>query len=450
MFNIHSHMFKYNAIATNWYETTRVSNPTYPTLTFDLDVDVCVIGGGLAGLTVAREVAVRGWSVAVLEVGQIARAASGRNLGFVGPGFDDHVEDIIERVGTDRAKQLWALSEQGLLYIRNVISSTKIPGADPKAGWLHISKTDNDEALRTEVERLRAIGADVEFWPRERIRAMLSNPRYFGAIHYRKAFHIHPLNYALGLAILAERAGARIFERTAAISIDAEGIRKRIETPEALIRASQIVLSGNVGLGPLMPRLAATLVPVTTFVLVTEPVSNLNEVIRYDGAISDTNRADNHFRIVDSDRLQWAGRMRCWESNPLKQRSGLLADIKRNFPGLGSIRAAHVWSGTSGYSVHRMPQIGEIKQGVWVASGFGGHGLSATAMAGELVARGILERDQTWRLFSPYELVGAGGTLGRTFVQGVYWMSRPVERISGMAARRRERKQALKQVQKVT
>ena len=70
-----------------------------------------------------------------------------------------------------------------------------------------------------------------------------------------------------------------------------------------------------------------------------------------------------------------------------------------------------------------MPQIGEIERGVWVASGFGGHGLNTTAMGGELVARGIVESDQTWRLFAPYELVWAGGVLGRALAQGIYWGS---------------------------
>src|SRR4249920_3956773 len=148
-----------------WYEATRVARPDRPRLNLDLDVDVCVIGAGLAGLTVAREVAQRGWSVAVLEAGQVAWAASGRNLGFVLPGFSEHIDDIVKRIGLDHAKQLWALSEQGLDYVRRTILDTSMPGVDLINGWLHVSKTDNTTALRAEVERMRWIGADVEFWP---------------------------------------------------------------------------------------------------------------------------------------------------------------------------------------------------------------------------------------------------------------------------------------------
>jgi gamma-glutamylputrescine oxidase len=423
----------------SWYEATRVESPAHPRLNYDCDVDVCVIGAGLAGLTVAREVARRGWSVAVLEANRVAWAASGRNTGFVLPGFHEHIESMIERIGLDHTKQLWALSEQGLDYVRRTIEETGMPGTDPVSGWLHVSKTDNYDEIDANVERLRWIGADVEAWPTNRVRDVLPNPRYFGAMHYPRAFHIHPLNYALGLAAAAQAAGARIFEETPAVSIDPAGVRKRIGTPGGRVRASHVVLAGNVHLGALMPRLAATLLPITTYVMVTEPLGPiLNEVVRYRGAVSDSDHADNHYRIVDGNRLQWAGRMRAWQADPLWVARGLRADIRRNFPDLGRVEIAHLWSGTLGRAVHHMPQIGEMEPGVWVTSGFGGHGLNTTAMAGELIARGIVEGDQTWQLFAPYELVWAGGTLGRVLAQGIYWGSQPVEGIERGLARYRE------------
>ena len=76
---------------STWYETTRVSHPERERLNHDLDVDVCVIGAGLAGLTAAREVALRGWSVVVLEGAQVGAAASCRNTGFVLPGFSEGI-----------------------------------------------------------------------------------------------------------------------------------------------------------------------------------------------------------------------------------------------------------------------------------------------------------------------------------------------------------------------
>jgi gamma-glutamylputrescine oxidase len=430
---------------SGWYESTRVESRERWRLNVDIDVDLCIIGAGLAGLTVAREVARRGWSVVVLEAGRVARAASGRNTGFVLPGFHEDIDRMVERIGLDHTKRLWALSEEGLEYVRRTIEETGMPGADPVPGWLHVSKTDNDGEIRAAVERLRWIGANAEFWPTERVRETLRNPRYFSAAHFPNAFHIHSLNYALGLAVAAEAAGARIYEQTPALSIDPAGVRKRIDTPNARIRAPNVVLAGNVGLGELMPQLAATLLPITTFVMVTEPLgAQLHDLIRFRGGVSDTNRADNHYRIVGGDRLQWSGRMRVWPASPRVAARGLKRDIQRNFPDLGSVEIAHIWSGTLGRPVHRMPQIGELGPGLWIAGGFGGHGLNTTAMAGDLIARGMVERDETWRLLAPYELVWAGGLLGRALAQGIYWGSRPVDWASQLLSRYREGVQARK------
>jgi gamma-glutamylputrescine oxidase len=425
--------------ADSWYEATRVASPRRARLNYELDTDVCVIGAGLAGLTVAREIAKRGWSVAVLEAERVAWAASGRNTGFVLPGFHEDLDTMVERIGLDHAKELYALSKQGVDYVRRAIEETGMAGVEPVPGWLHVSKTDDDDTVRTRVERLRWIGAECEAWPTQRVREALPNPRYFGAIHYPNAFHIHPLNYALGLAADAEAAGVRIFEDTPALSIDPSGVRKRIATPNARVRATNVVLACNVHLGELMPQLAATLLPITTYVMVTEPIPALNEIIRYQGGISDTDRADNHYRIVDGNRLQWGGRMRVWDAAPRFIARSLAADVRRNFPALGKVEVAHLWRGTLGRAIHRMPQIGPVEPGLWVASGFGGHGLNTTAMAGELIARGIVENDETWRLFAPYELVWAGGLLGRVLAQGLYWGSRPLDRVEAGLARYREK-----------
>ena len=102
------------------------------------------------------------------------------------------------------------------------------------------------------------------------------------------------------------------------------------------------------------------------------------------------------------------------------------------------VKAEYAWTGTLGNTVHRMPQIGEISPGLWLLSGFGGHGLNTTAMGGEMIARAIVEGDQSWQLFSPFELVWAGGMFGRAMQQAYYWSYRARERLASKLARRRE------------
>src|SRR5262249_16197813 len=95
-------------------------------------------------------------------------------------------------------------------------------------------------------------------------------------------------------------------------------------------------------------------------------------------------------------------------------------------------------SGVLGNSLHRMPQIGELSPGLWLASAFGGHGINTTAMAGNILAQAIVEGDDTWRLFAPFELVWAGGRAGRMAMQALYWWVDKRERVAARAARQRE------------
>ena len=421
----------------NWYAEATVPAPERPRLTFDLDVDVCVIGGGLAGLTTAREIARRGWSVAVLEAQTVASGASGRNLGLVLPGYLESLERIIERVGLEQAKKLWALSERGLEYVRETIRETNMPGVEPVNGWLSVAKFRENPRLSEEARLLREeFGAQADAWSAEQVREQLKSPLYQNAIHFPRAFHIHPMNYAIGLAAAAEQAGVRIFEHTPALSLDPAGIRKRVGTPSGRVRAARIVLAGNTGLGAVMPRLADSLLPITTYVATTAPLGEkLNQAIIYKGGVSDSIFADSHYRIVDGDRLMWAGGMTMWAGEPKRYAGRLAADIRRAYPQLGRVTVDRVWSGMLGRAVHKMPQIGEMARGVWVASGFGGHGFNTTALAGELIARGMVEGDRTWRLFSPYDLVWAGGAGGRAAAQALYWTRRIRERLNAQFSR---------------
>jgi len=420
----------------SWHAATMVVAPRRPPLTVDIDVEVCVVGGGLAGLTTARELARSGWSVVLIEAGRLAAKASGRNTGFVLPGFAAGPDSIVSRVGFDRAKDLWALAQSGLDYVRNAIRYDAIPGIDPQNGWLYVSKTDNGDELTHLAGLLGEFGAEIEGWPTERVRAVLHSERYFHAIHYPRAISVHPLNYALGLAAAAERHGARIFENTPALSIDPTGVRKHIVTPSARLRANHVVLCGNLQIAAPMPRLAATLIPITTYVITTAPLGpRLAEAIDYQGAVSDSYLADNHYRVVDGDRLMWSGRATTWARNPRRYARALAADISKTYPQLGEVAVDYVWSGTLGNSIHRMPQIGELGPGVWLASGFGGHGLNTTAMAGNLIARAIAYGDETWRQFTPFELVWAGGAMGRAIAQAYYWMRRLDEAMAERRAR---------------
>jgi gamma-glutamylputrescine oxidase len=421
-----------------WYAATRVPAPERPPLTQNLDVDVCVVGGGLAGLTVAYETARRGWSVAVLEAQQLAWSASGRNGGLVLPGFAENPEAIVDRVGRDRAKALWRLSLAGVEYVRDAIAETGMPGVSPTGGWLYVQRAESMDRAHRAAALVRDLGGEVEVWDVEQVRDVLATDRYFQALHFPRAFHIHPLNYALGLAAAAERAGARIFERTRALAIDPAGVRKHVQTTGARLRAHHVVLAGSAHLAPLYPLVSDAVLSVVTYIAVTAPLGEeLREAIDYSGAVVDTRGVPGYFRIVGGDRLMWGGRVGGRNVTPQRIVRKMGRHIREVFPQLRGVEITHAWSGTMAYAMHRMPLVGEISPGLWVTTAFGGHGLNTTAMAGDLIARAIDGDDDTWRLFASYDLVWAGGRFGVAARQAAYWFLQARDWIDETVTRRR-------------
>src|SRR5947208_6811991 len=409
-------------------------------LSFDLDVDICVVGAGLAGLTVALEAARLGASVAVLEGRHIGWNASGHQLGTVMPGYSLPIGDLIERVGLEDARELWAMSKEGADYVRAAATEEAMPGIARTEGALEVSNVDAGETL---ISRLQTLSEDfeteVEGWQVDRVRDQLRTGRYFHGIYYPRAFQVDGRKYVHGLATLARRAGARIFEDTPVVSIDPSGIRKRIVTPSARLRASHIVLCGNVHLGAPLRRLSETLLPVWRYAAVSEPLGErLGEVIAFKGSVMDSDGID-HFRIVDGDRLMWASPETTWDARPKRFVSAIQRRINTVFPRLGKVAMSDVFGGAVGTTVHGMPQVGQLRKGLWAASGFGRQGLGTSAMAGLRLARSPLCGDERWRLFSPFELVWAGGPTGRVAGHLIGKWTRGSSAAAGALARYRER-----------
>lgn len=409
-------------------------------LAYPLDTDVCVIGAGLAGLSIALEAAKLGASVTVLEGRHVGWNASGHQLGTVMPGFGLPLADLIARVGLEDAREMWALSQQGAEAVRARATGNLIPDLALSDGALEVSNVDAGEKL---IARLQMLNEDfdtvAEGWQIERVREALKTRRYFHGVYYPKAFQIDGRKYLMGLATLAKQAGVRIFEDTPAISLDAAGVMKRIVTPSAQLRAQYVVLAGNVHLGSPAQRLSDTLLPIWRYAGITEPLGErLAEAIAFQGSVSDSDGMD-HFRVVGGDRLMWSSPETTWAARPERFARKIARRIATVFPQLGKVAITESFGGAMGQTVHGMPQIGQIRPGLWVASGFGHQGLNTTAMAGQLIAYGMIARDDRTRLFAPFELVWAGGRLGRIVGHGVGVWQRQVATLQGTLARYRER-----------
>ncbi len=417
-----------SAYPASWYAATRDASTDRPPLAARIGADVAVVGGGFAGLHTARLLARQGQKVALVERHRIAWGASGRNGGFVGPGFAERSGALIDKLGLKHARGLYAQSQRGVAIVREAIDELGRPDLRMGpllmgSGKLSVSRTDQGPGFADRTRALAdTLSATFEPWDTDRVRALLDTSRYHQAIHDPLSFHIHPLNFALALAADIEARGGAIHEQTEATGLSREGGGWRLRTPHGEITARHVVLAGNADLGRVQPRIARAVLPVATYVAVTGKIGpKLADAISWSGAISDTRRAGDYYRVIDGDRLLWGGRITTDTREPPRLREMMRSDILSVYPQLGDLRIEYAWPGIMGYAPHKMPQVGEIEPGLWVCSAFGGHGLAQTAAGADAVAAGILGDDARWRLFAPFGTRWAGGPFGRAATQLVYW-----------------------------
>jgi gamma-glutamylputrescine oxidase len=421
----------------SWYAATAQIPERRPELTGRMSCEVCVIGGGLAGLTLSRELARRGRSVVLLEANRIGWGASGRNGGFVSAGFAESINSIIKRVGLDETKALYKLSIEGLDHVRSMIAE-RDPTIRMGEGWLVAQRYPDADGQRRVSELLnRQFGQRTVVLDPAETRRLLKSERYFHSRLDPSAFHIHPLRYCLALAAAAEEAGARVFEATRLQRVIDDRRPFQLVTGQGRITADHVVYCMSAHDRHLAGVAGRAVLPVATYVAVTEALGERAALaIGTEAAVSDTRRSGDYYRRITDGRILWGGRITTRVSEPRQ----LAADMKRDmlgvYPQLGHPRIEFAWSGIMSYAIHKMPIVAEIAPGQWAATAFGGHGLNTTAMAGLLIARAIADKDTEWRRFTAFGTPWAGGLAGRVGVQLSYWQMQLQDRIDEHRASR--------------
>ena len=402
-----------------WYEATADRGPLRAVLSGRGEADICIIGGGLAGLTAALELARRGKRVRLLEARRLAWGASGRNGGFVSNGFAESLDEIAARVGIEAARALFNLSRFGTEFIRREIAEGD-PAIKMGDGWLGARRHDTGGSLKVYGDRLaRDYGDERQFLDTDETRSRLNSPRYFQSLYDPSAFHMHPLRYALLIAAKAETAGAVLHENSPALAVTREGASWRVRTAAGELRVAQVIHCVSALDRRIHAATGRAVLPVATYVAVTGPL--VQDAIRTASAVSDSRRAGNYYRLVDQGRILWGGAITTRMSAPARLAERMRRDMVSVFPQLGAVRMEYAWAGLMGYALHKMPLIGGDGQGQWWATAFGGHGMNTTAMAGLLLARAIANGDDEYRRFAPFAPRWAGGPFGRAGVQASYW-----------------------------
>ena len=241
----------------------------------------------------------------------------------------------------------------------------------------------------------------MEIWQGKDLRDHIHTSRYCAALHDPRSGHLHPLNFTLGLADAALKAGAVLHEHSHVLKIE-EGQRPRVITEEGTLTCSHLILAGNAYLGNLSKPLNGRLMPVGSYIGATEPLGleTARKLIPQNHAVADINFVLDYYRFSADHRMLFGGRVSYSTVPPPNLVQSIRSRMLLVFPELRNIRMDYAWGGFVGITMNRAPHFGWLAPNILFAQGFSGHGVGLTPLAGKLLAEAVCGTAERFDVFS--------------------------------------------------
>jgi gamma-glutamylputrescine oxidase len=372
------------------YAATRADLAPFAPLQGEVRADVCIVGAGYTGLSAALHLAQRGLDVVVVEAHRVGFGASGRNGGQVGSGQRQDQVWLEKAAGKENARRMWDMAEEAKALVRDLIAAHDMPVTfHPGIGHACWTEAEVSHTRHYAEKLARDYGyTRLEQLDREGFRAVVGSPAYRGGEIDWGAGHVHPLNYAIGLARACAAAGVRIHEGSEVHEV-VPGAAPVVRTGQGRVLARQVLLAGNGYLGGLSRPVAARVMPINNFIVATEPLGDRAAgVLAKNIAVCDTKFVVNYWRLSEDNRLLFGGGESYGYRFPdiVKTVRKPMLEV---YPQLADARIDYAWGGTLAITINRMPCFARPGVNVWSASGYSGHGVAMATLAGKLMAEAV-------------------------------------------------------------
>ena len=392
-------------------------------LTSDIDVDICIIGGGLTGISSAINLSKKGYSVILCEARKIGWGASGRNGGQLGIGMRKDQFTIEKKLGLRHAKELWSLGLEAVEDVKNLIKENEID-CHLVNGVMSTACFEKDiDEYKFEIEHM-AKNYDFEgykFFNKEKIREEINSKMYLAGLLNSGSYHLNPLKLTLGLAKVAQKNNVKIFENTPIEKIREEGDRVQVMSKKGLIRANQVVVACNGYLDSILGSKKNKFMPINNYVVATEPLGEkrARELIKNNYAVCDTRFIIDYYRFSEDWRMIFGGG-ETFTSNFVKNATSFVSKrMIKVFPQLQNVKIDYSWGGTLAITVNRLPHFGTLMNNkVSYAFGYSGHGLALSVLAGKLIGENIHGDHERFKFFSDINHMSI--PLGSIFRRPIY------------------------------
>jgi glycine/D-amino acid oxidase-like deaminating enzyme len=372
-----------------WTATAPPAPPT-PPLEESAHADVCVIGGGYAGLSTALHLAERGVRTLVLEAKEPGFGGSGRNGGQVIPGLKYDPDDLEAMFGREQGAKLVAFAGRTADVVFDLIARHRMDVSHARNGWIQGAHSrPSVEETKRRAEQWARRGAPVQWLDKTETDRHLGTTQYLASWIDRRGGAVQPLAYARGLAKAAIAAGVAIHGQTKATHLARDANRWVVTTQRgARVTADRVVICTNAYSDDLWPRLRRTVIAPNSYQIATEPLSdNIRKSILPFGQVSsDARKLLLYFRLDDRGRLLLGGRGPFREPRDASDWQHLEVMLPRLFPQVKGARIDYRWCGRVAITRDFLPHIHEPAPGLLIDIGCMGRGVALQTALGQAMA----------------------------------------------------------------
>ena len=376
-----------------WSETAS-AGASYAPLSEDAEVDVTVIGAGFTGLRAALHLAEAGSRVVVLDAGDVAFGASGRNGGQVNPMLPFNTPKQLKKLlGGTYFERLTETALNSADELFDLIKTYQIDCQARQNGRLRVCHSPRALAQAKEgVAAWNSFGAGMEVVEGEDVARLSGSRAYRSGVVTPKGGAVQPMSLAQGLAKAASQRGVGIHGKSAVRSLRQDGGKWVATSAGGAVTSDWVIVATNGYTDSLIPQLAQSILPLTPIQMATDPLPPdiIGSVLPGGHTVSDSRRVIMYARREPDDRMVYGSLGKVTDDGKSSGFDWLIKDVNRVFPQLKNVDWKFRWGGRVALTDDHLPHLHEPQKGVLVGLGYNGRGVAMSHVMGRVMAERVL------------------------------------------------------------
>lgn len=380
-----------------WIESVKNKNE-YKELKEDIRTDVCIIGGGITGVSVAYKLVKENLNIILIEKDKMGYQTTGNSTAKITSQHGLFYKYLKDSKGEEFAKKYYEANENAIKDISNIIKEEKIDcDYEKQSAFIFAQSEEEDKKVKEEVEIVQSFGGRAKYIAKENIDKKVMNLNPISAIEFENQAQFNSYKYVSSLAEICKNYGVSIYENTKVVEVKNEENYYTVHTENGCsIRTKYLVVATKYPIINMPGFYFMKMYQSTSYAIAIETKEKLFEGMYISSAnpkisLRTAKENDGYLLIVvGSDH-------KTGEDIDLTNSYKNLEDIAKKIYPVENIK--YYWNTEDCITLDKIPYIGSYSkmwENAYVATGFNKWGITTSNIAAEIISDNILGKENEY------------------------------------------------------